>query len=145
MEKAKVFVPLILVLVLSFFTIKPLLSPGYFPMHDDTQPSRIFEIAKALKDGQFPVRWVEDLGYGYGYPIFNFYAPLPYYFGALFISGGIGAITASKIMFAAGILLAAVTMYLLAEKLWGKWGGDTHSDIYSNYYRYNYSNNYACS
>ncbi len=123
MEKAKNFISLILVLILSFFTVKPLLSSGYFPMHDDTQPARVYEMTQSLRDGQFPVRWVKDLGYGYGYPIFNFYAPLPYYFGAVWVMGGIGVIDATKIMFTVGILIAGLTMYWLGEKLWGRWGG----------------------
>ena len=52
--------------------------------------------AKALSDSMFPVRWVEDLGFGYGYPIFNFYAPLSYYFGSIFNLIGFDALIATK-------------------------------------------------
>src|SRR4030065_1747578 len=74
---------LLIVLGISYWAIKPLFNPGYFPMHDDTQVARVFAMGKALKSGMFPVRWVSDLGYGYGYPIFNFYNPFPYYLGGL--------------------------------------------------------------
>ncbi|HSA83405.1 MAG TPA: hypothetical protein VLF20_00780, partial [Patescibacteria group bacterium] len=77
--------PLLLVLGLSYWAVAPFFLPGFFPMHDDTQVARVFEMHKALIDGQFPVRWVADLGYHYGYPIFNFYAPLAYYIGAFFM------------------------------------------------------------
>lgn len=103
----------IIVLCLSFFAIRPLFVRGYFPMHDDTQVSRVIVMAKALKEGQFPVRWVSDLGYGYGYPIYNFYAPLPYYVGGLIHLMGVDSIVATKCMFGIGALLAAVSMYLL--------------------------------
>ncbi|MBI2034661.1 MAG: hypothetical protein HYT11_02915, partial [Candidatus Levybacteria bacterium] len=86
------------ILLLSFFSIRPLLVSGFFPMHDDTQVARVYEMWKALRDGMFPVRWVPDLGYGYGYPIFNFYAPLAYYAGAFFIFLGVDALTATKFM-----------------------------------------------
>jgi len=108
---------LIFVIVFSFWAIKPLLHSGFFPMHDDTQPSRVYEMVKALSSGQFPVRWLGDLGYGYGYPLFNFYAPLPYYVGAIFNLIGFDILIATKIMFGIGILLAGITMFLLLNSL----------------------------
>jgi uncharacterized membrane protein len=120
MKIFKFITALFLVIVLSYPAIKPLLSPGlYFPMHDDTQPARIYEMAKELAAGQFPVRWVPDLGYGYGYPLFNFYAPLPYYIGAGFNLLGVSAIDSSKIMFIIGILLSGSMMFLLGNRIAG--------------------------
>ena len=92
-------------------------------MHDDAQVARIAQMAKALSEGQFPVRWVSDLGYGYGYPIFNFYNPLPYYFGGLVNLFGFNVLLVTKAMFVIGFLLAAIGMYLLADKLFGKVAG----------------------
>lgn len=120
----------LLVLILSFWAIKPLFIPGFFPMHDDTQVARVFEMGKALRDGMFPVRWVSDLGYGYGYPIFNFYAPLAYYFGGLLTLFGLDALVATKAMFAFGILLSGVFMYFLAREFWGEAGGIVSSLFY---------------
>lgn len=114
---------LFLILILSFWAIKPFFIQGFFPMHDDTQVARVFEMGKMLKAGVFPVRWVPDLGYGYGYPIFNFYAPLAYYAGGLFILLGFDALAATKLMMALGIILAGVFMYLLAREFWGELGG----------------------
>lgn len=110
---------LAVVLLLSFAIIRPFLSDSYFPMHDDTQPARVYQMAKALSLGQFPVRWVPDLGYGYGYPLFNFYAPLPYYIGALFNLVGFDVIWATKIMIILGILLAGVSMFFLVSEISG--------------------------
>lgn len=115
--------PYVTILILAYWSFAPLASPGFFPVHDDTQVARVYEMAKAIRDGQFPVRWVEDLGYGYGYPLFNFYAPLPYYFGGLFNLLGLDAMTATKLMFLAGILLATFSMYALGRELYGVWGG----------------------
>lgn len=101
-----------IVLVLSYWMIRPLLAHGYFPMHDDTQVARVVEMGKALREGQFPVRWVSGLGYGYGYPIFNFYGPLPYYVGGFLYALGVSGLTATKIMMGLGLMLAGITMYL---------------------------------
>jgi hypothetical protein len=122
--------PLLLVLVFSFFTIKPLFTAGFFPMHDDTQVQRVYEMWSSLKDGTFPVRWVSDLGYGYGYPIYNFYGPLAYYLGGVLVFITQNALFATKLMFGVGILLAGVTMYLFANSLGGKYAGIISALLY---------------
>src|SRR3990170_1206496 len=114
--KLKEYIFIALIFLLSYWALKSLFIPGFFPIHDDTQVSRVYEMAKALKDGMFPVRWVADLGYGYGYPIFNFYAPLAYYVGGFFTLLGFYALISTKIMMILGILLSGVFMYLLARK-----------------------------
>ncbi len=120
----------ILVLLLSFFAISPILNQGFFPIHDNTQVARVFEMAKSLRMGMFPVRWVLDLGYGLGYPIFNFYAPLSYYFGGFLNLIGFDALSATKIMMVFGIILSAVTMYLLVKELFGELAGVVASIFY---------------
>lgn len=112
-------ISLIALIILSFPAIRSILTPGYFPMHDDTQVVRVDQMYQALKSGQFPARWVPDLGYGYGYPIFNFYNPLPYYFGALFMFLGLDALWATKTMFIAPILFSGLAMYWLTKKYFG--------------------------
>src|SRR3989344_2128292 len=114
---------LFIVLILSFWAIEPLLIQGFFPIHDDTQVVRVFQMAQALTDGHFPVRWVKDLGYGYGYPIFNFYAPLPYYIGGLLTMLDLNALIATRMMMGIGVLLAGIFMYLFSRKFWGEVGG----------------------
>ena len=115
--------PLVLVALFSFWVIRPLFNSGFFPIHDDTQVVRVSQMALALREGQFPVRWVKDLGYGYGYPIFNFYAPLAYYLGAFFNLSGFSALVATKVMIGLGSVLGGILMYFLASKFWGKLGG----------------------
>ena len=44
---------------------------------------RTHQLVTALRDGVFPVRWMPDAAFGLGYPFFNFYAALPFYFAAL--------------------------------------------------------------
>src|SRR3990167_10703069 len=90
--------PIIAVLLLSLFAVLPLLGGGFFPIHDNTQIQRVYEMGNALRSGMFPVRWSENLGYGYGYPLFNFYAPLAYYAGSVFYFLGFDALNAAKLM-----------------------------------------------
>lgn len=130
MNLLRKFFPLIVLVILSYWSVKPLLSPGFFPIHDDTQVARVYEMHKALSDGMFPARWVQDLGYGYGYPIFNFYAPLSYYVGSLFMFIGSDALTATKLMIGLGTILSGLFMYLLAREFWGKVGGVVSGLLY---------------
>ena len=65
--------------ILTFSLLWPLFAAPYFTHHDDVQVIRLYEMDKCFKDYQIPCRWVPDLGGLYGYPIFNYYAPFPYY------------------------------------------------------------------
>jgi len=97
--------PLVLVILFSLLPLRFVFQGGFFPIHDEAQVIRVNQMAKAISEGQFPVRWVSDLGYGYGYPIFNFYNPLPYYFGGMVDLLGLDALLATKAMFVIGFLL----------------------------------------
>lgn len=114
---------LFFIITFSIFSIIPFLNTGFFPMHDNVQVARVYEMEKALRNFQFPVRWVTDFGYGYGYPIFNFYAPLPYYLGGFLMLAGLDALVATKVMMIAGVIIAGITMYMLAREFWGELGG----------------------
>jgi uncharacterized membrane protein len=113
---------LVILLFLSVAAVLPFLHTGFFNIHDDAQIQRVFEMKVALLDGEFPVRWVRDLGYGLGYPIFNFYAPFPYYLGALISMVGIDALLATKLMIIFAVVGSAFSMYFLAKEFWGKLG-----------------------
>lgn len=60
-----------------------LLQSGFFYVHDFTIAARIAEMARIIEAGHFPPRWSANFGYGFGMPLFNFYAPLPYIVAAL--------------------------------------------------------------
>lgn len=130
MKHINSFLPIIVVIALCYWAIAPLFHPGFFPMHDDAQIQRVFEMKTALQDGMFPVRWVPDLGFGYGYPIFTFYAPLAYYIGGFFNLIGFDALIATKVMIGLGMLVAGISMYVLAREFWGKSGAIVSSLLY---------------
>lgn len=100
-----------------------LFRPGYFPIHDDIQAFRLLEMDKCIRDGQIPCRWIPDMGYGYGYPQFNYYAPLPYYIMEIFHLLGFGFLDSTKIGFFLSIVLSGLGMYLLADSFFGRAGG----------------------
>lgn len=113
----------ILLIVLLIPSISSLLQPGYFSMHDDLQPFRLYELDKCFKDGQVPCRWIPDGGFGYGYPLMQFYPPMPYYPMEAMVMLGLGYFWPVKIMFILSLVLSGIGMYYLAKEFFGKWGG----------------------
>lgn len=65
-------------LMLTFFVSKNLLPPGFFNTQDNMHPLRLVQYELCRKDGQFPCRYVQQLGLNCGYPLFNFYSPASY-------------------------------------------------------------------
>ncbi len=122
-NKYKTLFFVFLIIVASFFSWRYLLKPGYFSMHDDMQTMRLFQLDKCVRDGQIPCRWVPDLGYSYGYPLFNYYPPLPYYLGEFFHLLGFSLINSVKLLFGLGFILSGLFMYFLAREFWGDLGG----------------------
>ena len=113
----------ILLIVLLLPSVSSLLQPGYFSMHDDLQVFRLFELNKCFQDGQIPCRWVPDGGFGYGYPLMQFYPPMPYYPMELMVMLGLGFFWPVKIMFILAFIFSGLGMYYLAKEFFGKWGG----------------------
>lgn len=117
--------------VLTCILLWPLFFAPYFTHHDDVQVIRLHQIDKCFKDFQIPCRWVPDLGGLYGYPIFNYYAPLPYYFGELVYMLSNNLIFSSKVMFGVSFVLSYIFMYLFAREFWGKLGGSLSAIFYT--------------
>lgn len=113
----------LLPIVLILLSIIPLFRNDFFRMHDHTHVARLHQLDKAIKDGHFPVRWAKDFGWGYGMPLFNFYAPLPYYVAEIFHLLGFNFLNSIKICFGLTFFLSFLGMFLLAKKFWGNIGG----------------------
>jgi len=119
-----------LVVILTVPSFTTLLQPGYFGHHDDLQIMRIYQMDKCIKDGQIPCRWVPDMGYGYGYPLFNYYPVMPSYLGELINLMGFSLVWSVKIVFLLSLIVSGITMFLLARALWGNLGGLAASLFY---------------
>ncbi|MFH1971207.1 MAG: 6-pyruvoyl-tetrahydropterin synthase-related protein [Patescibacteria group bacterium] len=123
-------------LLLTLAITWPLFRSGYFTHHDDVQVIRLHQMNKCIEDFQIPCRWVPDLGGVYGYPLFNYYGPLPYYFGEIFYLLLGNLIISAKIMFGFAFLGSYVFMYLLGKKLWGTQLSGAISGIFYSYAPY---------
>ncbi len=115
------FLPYVIVLFLSIPLILPYFHSGYFPTHDGLWAVvRLGDMFRELRDHQFPARYSENLNFGYGYPLFNFAYPFPYYLGIIFHFLGFSFISTIKLLFALTVPLSGLGMYIASKKLWGK-------------------------
>lgn len=118
----------ILIFLISIPALSPLLQKGFFVTHDIVFLARISAAANSLSDGQFPLRWVSD--FRYGEPLFNYYAPLPYYLGAFVHFLGFDFITTTKIILIFVTFLSGFFMFMLAREFWGVPGGILSAILY---------------
>jgi len=126
----KSFLVIAILLVLSSIALSDYFKSVYLPLfHDQVQVERVYEMKSALLSGQFPVRFVGNLGYGFGYPLFNYYAPLPYFLAAQ-LSFLFDLIFATKLIIAIGFIAAGISSYFVSSKIWGKLGGLVTSILY---------------
>ncbi len=111
------------ILLLSLPAVWPLLGDDLLLTGDTSHAARIYEMHACLSDGQIPCRWTPDLGNGYGYPLFNYYPPLPYYAGAALHWLGFSYLASVNLLAVAGLVGAALSMFALARRFWGELGG----------------------
>ena len=92
-------------------------------MHDDLPVVRQYALEECLRDLQLPCRWTKELGNGYGYPLMNFYPPLPYVFGLVPRAMGLSYLDTVKLLFILSLVVSAGFMARLGNIFLGKWGG----------------------
>ncbi|CAN5302897.1 hypothetical protein BH10PAT1_BH10PAT1_1560 [soil metagenome] len=98
-----------------------LLTPGFYEPQDLHHMADIYQMVRAIQSGQIVPRLGPDFMFGHGYPLFNFYYPLPFYIGAGFFFL-IGSLTISfKLVFISIIILSVIGMYLFLREFLDKW------------------------
>jgi hypothetical protein len=131
--KSQLFFVIVTILI-TVPTLLPLTQKGFYPTQDFIYVARIYEMKRALDDGHFPVRWVPD--FRYGEPLYNFYAPLPYYSAAFLkyffdLFGGVSYLVVTKITVGLGIVLSALAMFWFGRLLSNNWGGLLAAILYT--------------
>lgn len=111
--------PFVFSAALTLPVILPYLRAGYFPTHDgEWAVVRAVEMFREVRDFQFPPRYSGALNFGYGYPLFNFAYPLPYYLTTIMHFFHIGFVDSVKILFASSVVFSAFFMFLASKKFW---------------------------
>jgi len=109
------------VVLVGLAAAQPLLS-GRLPWAADTliHLYRLVELDHLLRQGYLFSRWAPDLAYGYGFPLFNFYAPLSYYAAEIFRLLGMDFAPALLATFVVLVIVAGLGMYAWAADMFGR-------------------------
>lgn len=105
-----------LIFLLSFWAVKSLLVPGFYGASDDLHIAWLHQMDKVIRESQFPPRFIPDLSFGFGYPLFNFVFPLPFYFAEIFHLLGSSLVDSIKIVFLLSIPVSGYFMYKLTRE-----------------------------
>lgn len=100
-----------IILALSIPAAWALFVPGFYGASDELHIAWLFEMDRTLALGQFPPRFVPDLSYAFGYPLFNFVFPLPFYIGEIFHKLGLTLVDSIKAVFLLSIPVSMHFMY----------------------------------
>jgi len=115
---------LLVVLLLPVFVAIPLLEPGLPRTADGyLHLLRVVELDQCWRDGVLFPRWAPDMAFGYGYPIFNYFAPLLYHLTEIVHVVGLGFESAFKLVLIGCFLLSGWGMYALGKDILGARAG----------------------
>src|SRR3990167_10815794 len=105
----------IIVVVLSIPAFWVLLVPGFYGASDDLHIGWLYQMHQTLMSGKIPPRFVPDLSFGFGYPLFNFVFPLPFYIAEIFHVLGFSLVDSVKALFGVSLVLSAFSFVFLLK------------------------------
>jgi hypothetical protein len=123
----------LVVLVICLLALWPFIGRVSLPQETDAELHifRLLELSTLVRGGEFYPRWAPNFYHGYGYPIFNYYAPLSYYVGLIFeLLPGLDAVAGVKAVFVLGLLGAGFGMYGFVRDNWGRPSGYLAAAVY---------------
>lgn len=125
---------LLAVLAIAALALWPFLSRAGLPRYTDAELHvyRLAELARLVAAGELYPRWAPNFYFGYGYPIFNYYAPLSYYAGLpVALMPWWDAVDGVRAVFILSLLLGALGTYAFVRAHWGRGGGVVAAAAYS--------------
>jgi 6-pyruvoyl-tetrahydropterin synthase related domain len=112
------WLPFLLLILLGILAAQPLLSLQFFHSDDGLDHLlRLFALDDTIRQGVVYPRWLFDLAYGYGYPLFDFYPPLAAHIAETLHLLGLGFVDAIKGTDLISIVVALTGAYILAVEL----------------------------
>lgn len=112
-SRVSTVLPWVFILVFLALVLFPLASEGFFVSDDGNwMIIRLSAFYQALREGQFPVRFLGRLNNSYGYPVANFLYPGFLYIGSLIHLAGASFVDTVKIILAGSVGIGAICTYL---------------------------------
>ncbi|HSH02899.1 MAG TPA: 6-pyruvoyl-tetrahydropterin synthase-related protein, partial [Anaerolineae bacterium] len=107
----------LLIPILSIIILYPILTVAAFCTDDAAfHLLRLVQLDHLIDQGVWYSRWAPDMAYGYGFPFFNFYAPLAYYAAWLIAQLTSNLDLAFRLTFALGVVASGWASYQLARE-----------------------------
>lgn len=128
-----------IILALSLVAIAPLFGPSLTCTDDAAfHLLRLTQLDHLLRQGIFYSRWAPDMAQGYGFPFFNFYAPLAYYLAELVSLLVQNLNLGMRLTLALGMVLSGLTAYRLSRDHFSQLAalGTAVAYIYAPYYAF---------
>lgn len=115
---------LVVAALLPLVAILPTLGNGIIAGADSVfNVHRIYSMKLMFQHGILYPRWIPYFHLGYGYPIFNFYAPGVSYLGGLFSLLGLSPETAYTLVATLAVVLGSTGTYLLGRRFFSSTAG----------------------
>lgn len=112
--------------------LEPLVRPGTPATNDAAYHlQRIMALHLLARDGGTLSRWLPDVAYGYGAPVFNYYAPLAYLPAVALSLLGVGYVASLELTVGLALAASALAMYGLAQSLFGRAAALTAALVYA--------------
>ncbi|MBI2641114.1 glycosyltransferase family 39 protein [Candidatus Roizmanbacteria bacterium] len=127
-------IELALLFIITIPSFLSLLNNAYFTMHDDQHVVRLYLLDQGIKQADIYPRWVDELGFGFGYPLYNFYPPFIYYLAELFHLLGFSYIWSIKLLIMAGFFLASIGIFYLMKRFIGRAAGFLSAALYTFFF-----------
>ena len=104
-------------LLLSVLPVISIFRQGTYESGDlSLHATRLMAFWESISQGEIIPRWAGSLNAGFGYPLFQFIYPLPYYLASFWHWLGFGFINSIKVTIALAYILSGFTVYRLAKK-----------------------------
>jgi hypothetical protein len=121
----------VLAVIIIFPAIFHLLFPGFFVSDDgEWMIIRFTSFYQELRNLQIPVRYLERLNYGHGYPVATFLYPGFMYIASVFKLIGLGFIASVKAVFILSIVSAFIGSYLWLHNHFSKFASILGATLY---------------
>jgi uncharacterized membrane protein len=109
-----------LLILLSLLPLSSLLRQGTYESGDfSSNVYKSMSFYQSLLQGNLLPRWAGDLNATYGYPLFLFIYPLPYYLVSVFHFMGFSFIASLKLLLAGSFVASAIAMYFWIKQEFG--------------------------
>ncbi|MFL6540193.1 MAG: 6-pyruvoyl-tetrahydropterin synthase-related protein [Chthoniobacterales bacterium] len=121
----------LILLTLAVLMTRVMWAPGLLWGHSAWYDlTRMVEFNAALRAGDYFPTWSRDLYYGHGSPLFQFYAPLVYYFTEVPVLAGFDIVTALKLTLLLTLIASGIAMYYFAAANVSRWAACVAALLY---------------